>query len=220
MYEYQAIEDQSEAIKNLSSKSAEELRREQNRAAQRAFRERKETKLRELEKKLSESEQIRKRLENELDERRRTDVKFSFPNGMGMENTMRKGKPIGTDMWSNTSIAWDGQGQGEHEMSSAMLEHEMSSAMLEHEMSSTMLEHELSSAGLEQEMPSAEWEQGGNDQSGQRVFSVFSSWEYISRQDCDAVEVMNRLKGKEKCHEYGPAYSKESIDEVIASLKH
>lgn len=178
----------------LTEEELQEKRRAQNRAAQRAFRERKETKLKDLETKLIKSEDEKQRLLNELEDVRKKTLRMQAEN----EYLKTRSKPSDNSKLSSPGFDYEFP-RNQVEFISRVLENSS---------------HRINKDGVNKVYDSPD--------DGNKVLAIGAVWDYLLyRADedglqFDVVEIMNKLKGNEKCHGYGPAYSVELVDRIIA----
>lgn len=165
----------------LTEEELQAKKKAQNRAAQRAFRERKEGKLKELEARLNESEEEKQRLREQLSLIRKETMArgaaasdgtiFNFPASQGV---------FILEMTAGHPIAPNAQ------------------------------------LGKVYDAP---------DDPSTRLLAVGAVWDYLhgKAEDyeregryIDVVAVMAQLKGKERCHGYGPAYPLAQVEAAVA----
>lgn len=169
----------------LTEDQLQAKKKAQNRAAQRAFRERKETKMKELEMKLNQSESDKQRLMEELEAVRKKTFTIQTEN----ELLRTRGSP------------------SEIEFEFPKNEDDFISQILDGS------NHQFNPENKDKVYPSPD--------NGKKVLALGAVWDYllyrsdVDNLEIDVVEVMNKLKGNEKCHGYGPAYPVELIDQVI-----
>lgn len=193
--------------------SEEELyqrRKAQNRAAQRAFRERKEGKLKELSGKLANAESAREKLEKQLEELKKRNMMLD------LENKILQKKQ---------------EGQQADEMDELLLKNA--------EAATSILSFKFPSAGKWDFINGTiDWKvHGGVDktdveanklgysyeiQDGEKVLTVSAVWDYLvefSKLNDNVVlnipEIMAELRGQEKCHGFGPAYPLKLVNEIV-----
>lgn len=174
---------------NLTEKEIQARKKAQNRAAQRAFRERKEAKLKELERKLMESEQNRESLLKEVEQLRRQNLEINTENKLLLE---KGGSSLPSKVLSDP------------------LKDKFTFPTEDEFFSSIVSNH-----GYPVKKLSLHYQ----NEQGKKLLTVPATWEYLHRlsdeQDFDIYFVMENLKGKEVCHGHGPAYLKEVIDELV-----
>ncbi|CUM46336.1 uncharacterized protein AC631_05827 [Debaryomyces fabryi] len=183
--------------KDDSELNEEELqmkRKAQNRAAQRAFRERKETKLKELECKLAESEAEKRRLLSQLDLMKQQNVSILT------ENEFLKNKSSSDQNLSNkaedTNVIFP-KNQKEFIYGLAGT-------------------HEVNTDTINKVYDNPE-------RPGTKLLAVGAVWDYLQLksqenekyENLDILEIMSCLKGNERCHGYGPAYPLELVEQII-----
>lgn len=204
----QFIEEKDSILLNTddSELNEEELalkRKAQNRAAQRAFRERKETKLKDLEAKLLQSEDERQKLIQELHLIKQQNISMASENEL-----LRLDKGPGTS-------SWHGDGYG------APVANKFTFPQNQREFIEGIMEgsqHQINGETVNKVYDSP-------DQPGHKVLAVGAVWDYLQikveeedYEDLDIVEVMERLRGNERCHGYGPAYPLQLVNQVIEQV--
>lgn len=191
----QTIDDQdafllSKDDSELTEQEIQLKRKAQNRAAQRAFRERKETKLKELESRLNKSEDERQRLLNELDDVRRRTLRMQAENEY-LKNQAHT-KP------DQSQVASFEFPRNQTQFINRVLQDS---------------NHVLNEESVNKIYDSPE--------NGTKVLAIGAVWDYLlyradeENLNLDVVEVMTRLRGNEKCHGWGPAYSIDLVDKLI-----
>ena len=174
--------------------------RDRNRAAQKAFRERKEARLKELQDKLLESEKNRQSLLKEIEELRKVNTEINAENRLLLRS--------GNERFSRDLI--DGTG---HKYSFPIKDEFFSSEVPEGKLNNKSM-YTLKSSGQTREK-----EAQYTDKAGRQVFTVPATWEYLYKlsedRDFDVTYVMSKLKGKECCHTHGPAYPRNLIDSLV-----
>lgn len=172
----------------------------QNRLAQRAFRERKETKLKELELMLLQSEEERQKLLEKL-----TEIKHQF-NTLQTENQRLR--------WSTQSQNPSGSTAGGD--SSNFLFPESQKDFVDEMVRGKT--HDMTRAQVNKvyDLPQA---------PGRKVLGVGALWDYLlikkeeeQFEKVDMMEVMQLLKGTEVCHGYGPAYPLDVVDNALVCV--
>ncbi|KAH3681277.1 hypothetical protein WICPIJ_007763 [Wickerhamomyces pijperi] len=185
---------------NDESLSEEELmkrRKAQNRAAQRAFRERKEMKLKELEDKLDQSEKNRSELLNQLDELRKRNIVVQAENKILLQNT-NGNLPMELDTKEHN---------GEFSFPTKDSFYSNHSAFIRDNRLSKF-QHNINHYT--------------HDGYTEITLGINGVWEFVNEynekndEDVDANLVLFRLKGKEVCKVNGPAYD---LCVVIDTLK-
>ncbi|EGV61425.1 basic region leucin zipper [Yamadazyma tenuis] len=172
----------------LTEEELQLKKKAQNRAAQRAFRERKETRLKELEQKLNKSEEDKQALLNKLEAIRKQNLAMKSEN-----SDLKTSRNNGTTPELKLDFP-----KNEGDFIARLLEGQ---------------EHVYSSSDSKKVYDSPE--------NGQKVLAFGAVWDYLlyradeDNLNIDVMEVMNSLKGNEKCHGYGPAYPVELIDKAI-----
>lgn len=174
----------------------------QNRMAQRAFRERKETKLRELELKLLRSEDERQKLMQKLD-----DIRSQYILVLTENKFLRL----------NGELVPMVAGGGSHGIESSKFTFPQSQDEFIEEMIDVHL-HEVNEATMNKV-----YDEPLNP--GRKVLAIGAVWDYLQikreeegYENLDMLEVMQNLKGNEVCHGYGPAYPLELVTSVLDSV--
>lgn len=180
----------------LTEEELQRKRKAQNRAAQRAFRERKETKLKELESKLAQSEIERQQLLSQLNLIKQQNVTILTENEFlrtrsSSQQDVSAHHPHST---SNNVILPTNQREFIYGLAG---------------------DHELNSTTVNKVYENPE-------NPGKKLLVIGAVWDYLQKktqeneryEDIDIVEVMNMLKGNERCHGYGPAYPLELVDQA------
>lgn len=203
------ILDEQDAIlinRDDSELNEEELalkRKAQNRAAQRAFRERKETKLKDLEGKLLRSEEERQKLLEELEKIKQQNISIQTENQL-----LRSGNdanPHSIDLFARSA------GDNLHNSKFTFPENQ-------NEFIQSMMEgtgHAINQATVNKIYDEPE-------NPGNKILAVGAVWDYIQikaeEQELDVLEVMKRLRGNERCHGYGPAYPLDLVNQIISQV--
>ncbi|OWB79474.1 hypothetical protein B5S32_g3696 [[Candida] boidinii] len=245
------LEDQPQ----ISEEELYQRRKAQNRAAQRAFRERKEGKLKELAQKLTCAETEREKLLRQLESLKKENML------LGMENVLLQKN--GNGVVSNDVIMGDDQNNGGSsngnlkdlspnarsreltELSTKLnsihdirnlhdpivKDNKFQFPKTRAEFITSIIEDpehhgftkEPSSllSGVGSEVLNTKKNYSVNDK-GEQVMTVSMLWDYLNEinsidedVDVDIVEVMNKLRGNEVCHGFGPAYLVELVNGVI-----
>lgn len=171
-------------------------RKAQNRLAQRAFRERKETRMKQLELQLMESEDEKKRLLDQLDLVRQHNLKMQSEN----------------ERLRTMAVIQGGTESPGSELNGFSFAYPRNQRDFVHDLVGN--DHELDKKDLNKvyELP---------QNPGEKILAVGAVWDYLTRyaeeldQDIDIIEVMAQLKGNEKCHGYGPAYPMKLVQQVV-----
>ncbi|SGZ57640.1 CIC11C00000005168 [Sungouiella intermedia] len=170
----------------------------QNRLAQRAFRERKEFKLTELENKLLQSEEERQKLLEKLDE-----IKLQFIS-IRTENRFLRNS-------ADLSSAALGYGVA---LENSLFVFPKS----QEEFITNMVEG--TGHNVNQDTINKVYDEPLNP--GRKVLAIGAVWDYLQikaeeekYENVDMIEVMSLLKGNEACHGYGPAYPLELVESVL-----
>lgn len=201
--------DKSEPVSELSeTKDTEEekdRKRALNRAAQKAFRDRKEAKVKQLEQKLRESEQDREQLLKELEDLRKHNIEMHAENRILLQTQGTNAAPFLIQSPMNPS-----QGLGQ---ASANNKFTFPSQRDFVQQLITLEEQNANSASPETPPPIQ------YSFNGQDMMTVAATWEYLHRLseklDFDVSLVMCKLKGRQVCHGNGPSFLKSDIDRYI-----
>lgn len=186
---------------DLSEAELQIKRKAQNRAAQRAFRERKETKLKELETKLLQSQEERQKLMDQLDLIRRqnisilTENEILRSNGTNYAENPREHRvpPVATKFYFP---------KNEDDFIATMV------GGTSHDVQPQYLHKVYDSPG----------------HPGDKTLGIGALWDYLlikaeemglEEGSMDILEIMTKLRGNERCHGFGPAYSLDLVDQVI-----
>ncbi|GMM34213.1 Yap3 protein [Saccharomycopsis crataegensis] len=191
-------------------------RKSQNRAAQRAFRERKEQKLKELEKKLEESEAEKKKVFEELEKLKLKNIIITTENQMLIKN---KNKPPVNDSipTPNSSSVYDGD--------FSAFRQPPQREPVDQKFTFPCVEPNKSLVDTSIKHGSANTEAliyADPDTDGGRLLTMQAVWDYINKfeelnsaHEIDMALVMEALEGTEKCHGLGPAYSLEKLNSAL-----
>lgn len=184
--------------KDDSELNEEELqmkRKAQNRAAQRAFRERKETKLKELECKLAESEEEKRRLLSQLNLAKQqnfsilTENEYLKNRSSSEQNLVNKSDDTMNVILPKNQRDFIYGLAGNHQVNNDT----------------------INKVYENPEVP------------GKKLLAVGAVWDYLQLksqesekyENLDILEIMGCLKGNERCHGYGPAYPLELVEQVV-----
>lgn len=189
------LTEREEAVMNrddleLNEEELKIKKKAHNRLAQRAFRERKKTELKDLEDKLLQSEEERQKLLQVLQDIKQTKSDDSLlrdpANSMDLENS-RFSFPSSQDEFINQMV--------------------------------DRTKHNVNPATINKvyEQP---------ESSGHKVLAVGAVWDFLqikAEEDeyygVDMYEVMQLLKGSEKCHGYGPAYELRLVEQALEKVR-
>lgn len=190
-------------------------RKAQNRAAQRAFRERKEGKLKELSGQLANAESAREKLEKQLEELKQKNLMLDLENKILQQQQ-------------------DGQLIDENEKRIYLNAAEAKS----------ILSFKFPSTGKRDFIEGTiDWTARGDadksrieagklgysyeNEDGEKVLTISAVWDYLvefSKLNDNVVlnipEIMMELRGQEKCHGFGPAYPLTAVNEIIVQHIH
>ncbi|CAI4500318.1 CPA_1a_G0023390.mRNA.1.CDS.1 [Saccharomyces cerevisiae] len=172
----------------------------QNRAAQKAFRERKEARMKELQDKLLESERNRQSLLKEIEELRKVNTEINAENRLLLRSGNEK---FPRDLIDDTN-------------------HKYSFPTKDEFFTSMVLKGKLNNKGMyslkDNEVMMKQNTQY-TDEAGRQVLTVPATWEYLYKlseeRDFDVTYVMSKLQGQECCHTHGPAYPRNLIDFLV-----
>ncbi|ODV93897.1 hypothetical protein PACTADRAFT_51645 [Pachysolen tannophilus NRRL Y-2460] len=198
-----------------TSQSEAELylkRKAQNRAAQRAFRERKETKLKELSTKLNKTEAENEKLSRELEELKQKIIMLDTENQLLTKNYSIVASDSNSGKFSfksekpNTSTVFSFPLDKEKFINNLIKD----------------TEHDISKAFQNDNLVYQETGDTNGNSCG-KILTVGAVWDYLynfsmehEELELDITNIMDQLKGNEKCHGYGPGYSLKLLNEIIA----
>ncbi|CAI4063427.1 Yap3p SKDI_08G0330 [Saccharomyces kudriavzevii IFO 1802] len=172
----------------------------QNRAAQRAFRERKEARLRELQDKLMKSEKNRQSLLKEIKELRKVNTEINAENRLLLRSGNEK---CSNDLTNDT----------DHKYSFPTKDEFFTSMVLEGKLKNK----NIHSSNENEVTPKRNAQY--TEEAGRQVLTIPATWEYLHKlsedRDFDVTYVMNKLQGQECCHTHGPAYKRTLIDLLV-----
>mgnify|MGYP003362060982 CR=1 FL=1 len=177
----------------------------QNRAAQRAFRERKEAKLATLEAKLKESESYKESLLKEVDELRRLNQEIHAENRTLLQ---RQDMEYREENLNNTRMD-NGEKSDSQEFIAPTREDFYKELMEEANQRASSYNETITNKTYQ-------------DNGGNTIMTIPATWEYLTSLDNDdlnIVDVVQKLKGNEVCHGSGPAYPKYLIDAAIKEVQ-
>ncbi|KAI5967957.1 FCR3 [Candida margitis] len=182
----------------LTDEELQMKRKAQNRAAQRAFRERKETKLKELEAKLLQSEEERQKLVEQLEAIRKQNLSICTENEILRTNE-------GSLTANKTTVDKFHFPQTQDDFIDEI------------------------TRGTNHQVKKDTINKVYNNPEGDKLLALGAVWDYLQIKveeanldlsTIDFNEVMDRLKGNEKCHGYGPAYPLSLVQQAVeASFK-
>lgn len=201
--------DEQDAIliaRDDSELTEEELqlkRKAQNRAAQRAFRERKETKLKELEAKLLQSEEERQKSMDQLEIIRKQNISITTENEI---------------LRSSGDIHSGGAFPSRHPHITPVNKFNFPKTQ------DDFIKHVL--RGTDHKLKEENKNKVYADNDGCKLLALGAVWDYLQIKaeeadldfnSIDFSDVMERLKGAERCHGYGPAYPLDLVNQAIES---
>lgn len=208
---------------NNSQLSEEELKARkklQNRAAQKAFRERKDNKMKQLEEKLIATETNRQELLKEIEELRKLNMEVNTENKILLqkhndisENDNNNNNDSNSDKNTNSNFSFPTEDEFFETMVIDSIKNDVNDKVFKHE-DGTINEQSFIRENIH-----------FTDESGKQFFTVPATWDYLSElqeiEDFDVYFVMQSLKGKQVCDEHGPSYPKSLIDKFVqeASLQ-
>ncbi|KGU06729.1 fluconazole resistance protein 3 [Candida albicans P87] len=190
----------------LTEEELQMKRKAQNRAAQRAFRERKESKLKELEAKLLASEEERQKLLDELEQIKKQNISIATENEILKHNGMGN---INNDVQIGNLSSYGRLQVDKFNFPKTQKD---------------FIEHVLQ--GTNHQLKDENKDKVYNDNQGHKLLALGAVWDYLQIKaeeadldfnSIDFNDVMEKLKGNEKCHGYGPAYPLELVNEAIES---
>lgn len=209
-------------------------RKAQNRAAQRAFRERKEGKLKELSGKLKSAELEREKLERLLEELKQKNQQLD------LENKLLQRQQFQPQSQSSHSINNLGEGLNG-------LENSAMGSVNKSPFTATSTVEETTEKLLLFKFPNTtkcdfiagtiDWARHGRDDSSaleaskvgqsyeidnEKVLTISAVWDYLveftalnGEYELDIPGIMTELRGKEMCHGFGPAYPLGVVNNII-----
>lgn len=192
-------------------------KRAQNRAAQKAFRERKANRMKELEEKLMESERSRQMLLKEIDDLKKLNMEINVENRILLQNTKKFKNPLNSpdelslddsNMNSNSNFTFPTKEEFYETMVIDTIKNNKVNKTFKH-IDGTFNEQSLIKQNTQ-----------FTNEIGQQFLTVPATWNYLSKvsktEDFDMYFVMQSLRGNEVCDEHGPSYPKVLIDELVA----
>lgn len=197
--------DKSTNVIEQTQEDAASKKKAQNRAAQRAFRERKEAKLATLEAKLKESESHKENLQKEVDELRKLNQEIHAENRTLLQ---RQDMEYREQTQNNVKME-PGENVENHEFIAPRRERFYEELMQEVQQKSSTYNEAVVNKTYQ-------------DNGGNTILTVPATWEYLQSVDdgdLDIIEVVQKLKGNEVCHGSGPAYPKHLIDAAIRQVQ-
>ncbi|TID28282.1 hypothetical protein CANINC_002595 [Pichia inconspicua] len=193
--------------------SEEELyqrRKAQNRAAQRAFRERKEGKLKELSGKLANAESAREKLEKQLEELKKKNMMLDLENKILQKK--KEGQP--TDCMDELLLK-------NAEAATSILSFKFPSAGKWDFINGTV-DWKVHGGVDQTDIEANKLGYSYENEEGEKVLTVSAVWDYLvefSKLNDNVVlnipEIMAELRGKEKCHGFGPAYPLRLVNQIV-----
>lgn len=228
--------DGAATVKNgTTGPSEEELyqrRKAQNRAAQRAFRERKEGKIKELSSRLQDAEVSRERLEKQLSELRERNKRLNMENQMlqkqqQFQQQSQTFQPVQDDAYTSPGAREGGGGVGgnDHGLADGLDIQDILSFKFPNTSKYEFIEGTIdwSSHGQENESgyhASKIGESYRHDSN--KLLTISAVWDYLvefanlnEEYTLDIPGIMNELRGKEVCHGFGPAYALQLVNDIV-----
>lgn len=202
---------------SVSGEMSEDKKKAQNRAAQRAFRERKEAKFKELQRKVRESEIDRDQLLKELEKLRKWNMEINAENRKLLQKE-RFGPTAG-----GSAVATGGSpsSQSLPTMEGIDTTYIFPSTNECFEQAVNQRDN-VSEQAIERKpvySAAGRFLQYQDEFPDDTLLTVPETWEYLSQlsetEEFDVNEVMEKLVGLEQCHPSGPAYSKIRIDNMV-----
>ncbi|EGW31988.1 uncharacterized protein SPAPADRAFT_61100 [Spathaspora passalidarum NRRL Y-27907] len=187
----------------LTEEELQLKRKAQNRAAQRAFRERKQTKLKELEAKLLQSEEERQKLVEELNLIKKQNISISTENEILRSSKISQGG-VNSSISQNKPVTTFNFPQNQDDF-------------IERIVKGTV--HHV--------FPESKNKVYDND--GDKLLALGAVWDYLQIKaeeanldfnSIDINEIMETLRGHERCHGFGPAYPLDLVNQAIQSSLH
>lgn len=175
---------------DLTEEELQRKKKAQNRAAQRAFRERKETKLKDLEARLLQSEEEKQKLLDQLDMARQQNLSIQSEN-----DVLRSRGAV-----SNSKFTFPESQQDFIESMMSGSKH-----IINPEYSKMTIYDNPDVPGAKLLAMTAVWD----------YIQLKAQQHDVEYQDVDVGEIIGQLRGNERCHGYGPAYPLELVDQVV-----
>ncbi|CCF57990.1 hypothetical protein KAFR_0D03420 [Kazachstania africana CBS 2517] len=176
----------------VSKEEELEKKRKQNRMAQKAFRERKEAKIKELQNRLATTQEDNEKLMNEIKVLKEFNLKINFENN----KLLLKQKEIQNNTCGMTTDQYDTK----------------FSFPTQDQFFANMLNGTVRD---QSNLKSVDY----MDSDGNRLLTIPAVWEYLNSLtnyfDIDIPNVMENLKGHEQCNGFGAAYKKSLIDRLV-----
>lgn len=166
----------------------------QNRRAQRDFRRRKEARMKSLESQLNEAQQITDKLHEEVNSLRRDNIEMSKIN----RHLIKQHRPH----------------HHHHQIT------DTPTFAVEFPSQQAFIDHLIPSDSIHRQTPPKTITY--NDPNGDMLLTIPATWHYLLKvsqeeDDIDINRIMAQLRGNERCHGHGAAYSKKLIDSLIQS---
>jgi len=192
-------------------------RKAQNRQAQRAFRERKETKLKELQSRLNQLEQERQQLLDQLTCIREQNRTITTENQILKQNNTRK-------LDSNSGSYTLGSEQTPQLDYPPSITKEFNFPLHEEAFIEGMIKgtpHSIEHYDIRKVYQSPD--------SGTKLLGIGAVWDYLilkseeydlEPETIDVNLIMSKLRGHELCHGYGPAYPIDLVDSTFLEVMH
>lgn len=216
----------------LTEEELYQRRKAQNRAAQRAFRERKEGKLKELSGKLHDAEVEREKLEKQLNDLKQKNVLLDKENQLLQQQQKQMG--ASSDYHTSNSSSKSPLG--------SIMSNEDNSGMLTNLTNASInkvLTFKFPNTNKSQFIDGTiDWVKHGHDRNNtvleanklgesyefneEKVLTISAIWDYLVEfselnddLSLDIPGIMKNLRGNEVCHGFGPAYPISLVNEII-----
>ena len=216
--------------------SEEELyqrRKAQNRAAQRAFRERKEGKIKELSNRLQDAEESRERLEKQLSELRERNKRLNMENQMlqkqqQFQQQSQTFQPVKDDAYSSPGAGADVSGGGGGDESGLVDGLDIQDILSfkfpntsKYEFINGTIDWNSHGHGNESGYHASKIGESYRHDSS-KLLTISAVWDYLvefanlnEEYKLDIPGIMNELRGKEVCHGFGPAYTLQLVNDIV-----
>ncbi|KAG0668112.1 hypothetical protein C6P43_004325, partial [Kluyveromyces marxianus] len=214
-------QDKSESSGMKADSEEEQIRRKRamNRAAQKAFRERKEARVKQLEQQLKDSERDREQLLSELEDLRKHNIEMHAENRILLQ-TKSAGVPGVPGVGQSIPLPLAqglGQGQGISQSIPQGLGPGTCPTKFTFPSKRDFVEELIDLQDQTYDAETVSRTQPVNySHDGQEMMTISATWEYLhkvsERIDFDLSLVMCKLKGKQVCHGKGPSFYKSDVD--------
>lgn len=218
-------QDKSESSGMKADSEEEQIRRKRamNRAAQKAFRERKEARVKQLEQQLKDSERDREQLLSELEDLRKHNIEMHAENRILLQTKSAgvPGVPLPLPLAQGLGQGIS-QGQGINQSIPQDLGAGPGTCPTKFTFPSKrdFVEELIDLQDQTYDAETVSRTQPVNySHDGQEMMTISATWEYLhkvsERIDFDLSLVMCKLKGKQVCHGKGPSFYKSDVDRYI-----